>query len=78
MADDDIDHRRTDEVVCPHCGHICSESWEFGDDDTHECPICDKPFGITRNHTVTYTTHKIEESDEDEDEAADEAEETDD
>ena len=51
------DTRQTDEIVCPYCGYIHSDSWEYEDGDV-TCCDCDLLFTVERNTEVTYTTTK--------------------
>lgn len=53
--DGDTDY--TDEIVCPHCGYECSDSWEM-EEGRHECGDCCRPFMVTRNVSVHYSTEK--------------------
>lgn len=53
--DGDVDY--TDEIVCPHCGYEHSDSWEMREGE-HECSDCCRPFDVTRNVEVTYSTTK--------------------
>jgi len=55
-----IDHEYTPEIVCPYCGHEQSDSWEFSDDGTHECSMCDNEFNYERIVTIQYSTSKKE------------------
>ncbi len=55
-----IDTEHRDEVVCPHCGHEYSCSWEFADSGDEKCEKCSKPFEFSRNTTITYSTKKVE------------------
>lgn len=59
-----IDHCSTDEVVCPWCGHVYQDSWEFfrrGETEGKaRCEQCNKPFFIWQEMQVTYTTAKKE------------------
>jgi len=54
----------TREIVCPHCGHEFSDSWEYGrnDDDigTIECVSCEKAFNARRIVTIEYCTEVLE------------------
>jgi uncharacterized Zn-finger protein len=65
-ADDPADHEYTDEPVCPYCGELYEDAWEIdcgmSDDQEVEvdCPGCEKPFLVTRDITVRYTTKKKE------------------
>jgi len=56
-----IDHKSTDEIVCPYCGIKFSDSWEYHDSDGEviSCQVCDKQFNLTIDHSVDYTTSKI-------------------
>lgn len=69
----EIDHERTDNAVCPYCGHEDYDSWELGyrnrggetgDDETGnvECGKCDKTYIWIRHVSVDYSTKKIEDS----------------
>lgn len=49
----------TDEIVCPHCGYVHGDSWEYEEGET-TCCDCDNHFTIDRNVEVTYTTRKSE------------------
>lgn len=58
----DVETRRTDEIVCPHCGREQSDSWEWADsDDDAECGHCGGRFHYERNITVTYSSGMTEE-----------------
>lgn len=58
----EINHEYTDEVVCPYCGDVKSESYEFfGDHDEDSgltCDVCGKEFTATRHVSVMYSTVK--------------------
>lgn len=58
----EINHEYTDEIVCPFCGYIFSDSWEYESDCEDigllECRECEKSFYATRNITVDYSTEK--------------------
>ena len=49
-----------DEITCPWCGHVETDSWEFeGEyDDEYECEHCGKPFVLERIIDVTYTSKR--------------------
>lgn len=56
-----IEHRYTSEIVCPHCGHEHSDSWEMGrerDDESFEteCAECEQKMTVERHYDVTYNT----------------------
>jgi len=55
----DIDHKYTDEVVCPWCGNNFTDSLEFSDEGEIECD-CGKSFDYTRNYTIDYSTTRAE------------------
>lgn len=51
----------TSEVVCPHCGHEHSDSWEIGHHSDSssvemECHECEKKFSFERETDVTYNS----------------------
>jgi Zn ribbon nucleic-acid-binding protein len=46
------------EVVCPWCGHIHRDSWDFGDADLVECVACGRPVAVEREVVVYYTARK--------------------
>lgn len=50
----------TNEIVCPHCGYIWSDSREFdeGGDGELDCENCKNEFFYSVNFTVRYTTKK--------------------
>lgn len=57
-----IEHKYTDEVVCPWCGYKQSESYELFEshyDETTdtECHECAKPFMAEKIVTVEYSTY---------------------
>ena len=48
-----------DEITCPHCGHVFSDSWDFSDqDDAFECYECGKLFSFRRVTSVHYEMGK--------------------
>lgn len=55
----DIDHKHTDEIVCPWCGQEESDSWEYDENGTIDCE-CGNKFYYERIIDVTYSTEKIE------------------
>ena len=57
----EINHTCTDEITCPYCGHVESDSWEYTEDEGDaECGTCGKEFHYCRNITIDYSTDKIE------------------
>jgi hypothetical protein len=61
---DEIDHDYTDDIVCPWCGkhyQDCGDWFDGGRESaSHDCDECGKPFSVTREFSVTYTTEKEE------------------
>lgn len=49
--------------VCPHCGHVHQNAWEWpfdiGEELEHECGRCGEPFVCERQVEVTYSTRKV-------------------
>ena len=54
------DHEYTDNIVCPYCGAIDEDSWEYEDDSGEmECGDCGKEFFWSRTIVnVQYSTKK--------------------
>lgn len=55
------DHEYTNEVVCPHCGHIHTESYEFfsGPEECADgcsCGMCGKEFNAVCHVSIKYST----------------------
>lgn len=63
---DEIDHECTHDIVCPHCGHIDRDSWEWNDgaegDGEHDCGECSVTFYVSRHVSVSYSTSKLKDS----------------
>ena len=59
VAGFDGDTDFTEEIICPHCGHRPSDSWEMSDGE-HECGDCERRFEVSRCVEVTYSTTKIQ------------------
>ena len=55
---DELDTWRTDEIVCPYCGYVFDESYEYIGDELVECPDCMKKFELESEEIVEYTTTK--------------------
>lgn len=49
-----------DEITCPWCGYVETDSWEFDDeyDDEYECLNCGKPFILEKLVEITYTSKR--------------------
>ena len=57
----EIEHKYTDEIVCPFCGYEHGDSWERRDDEgIIECDGCKKPFLFSRDVSVSYSTEQIQ------------------
>ena len=59
----EIDTSRKDDIICPHCGHTYTESWEVADynnEGEQDCAECGKKFYWVEHRVVTYTTEKLE------------------
>lgn len=46
-----------DEIVCPYCGNVASESYEYRESDgEYECGECEKVSVLSVHVSVTYST----------------------
>lgn len=55
-----IDHKFTEEIVCPWCGNVYYYSYEFKDDYGEiECDDCGRSFRYDRIISVEYSTHRV-------------------
>lgn len=55
-------HILTDDVVCPYCGYVHTDSYEYfvdmeGDEDI-ECSDCGEEFRASRVVTIKYSSKK--------------------
>lgn len=54
---------RTEEPVCPHCGHIIKDAWDIQFrnqlSEQYQCGACEERFDIRQNVSITYTTSKV-------------------
>lgn len=57
----EIDHKYTEEIVCPYCGRVFTDSWECADEDINLDCACGKKFEMQRNLVVTYSTARKQE-----------------
>lgn len=49
-----------DEITCPYCGYVHSDSYEYSDsDDNHKCGQCGGIFSYERNVEVTYSSTPV-------------------
>ena len=69
----EFDTNCTDEITCPYCGHVFSDSWEYNDQNSteQECHSCGKTFFLEVDFKVTYTTDKMEKEEDDNEEGED-------
>lgn len=58
-----IDGKRvSDDIVCPYCGSIAAESWDYSDgSDNVYCEECGATYGYEREVSVTYSSYKVKE-----------------
>lgn len=51
-----------DGLICPYCGGIDEDAWEYGsmDDKEIECCDCGKTYLATTEYSATYYTSKTE------------------
>lgn len=55
----EINHKYTDEIVCPWCGYEERDSWDYpNSDDDIKCPECGKVFSMERQTEVLYNTER--------------------
>lgn len=58
----EIDCDRTNEIVCPYCGHKHTDSLEMTDgeeDTTSYCYSCNKEFEVSSHVSVNFSTRKM-------------------
>ena len=53
---DELDYHRTNEIVCPYCGNIQSDSWELSQSGDVECDACEKQFYVEIETEIKYTS----------------------
>lgn len=52
-----IEHVKTPDLVCPGCGHVITNPWDFeGDDGIVYCTGCGATYDYVREVEITYTT----------------------
>ena len=59
------DSKYEKEIVCPYCGYIHTDSWEWNDhgfdkDIEAECDNCEKEFTFIIECEITYSSYKKE------------------
>jgi len=56
---------RKDDIICPACGHVFYDSWEYNDQLENEeeyeieCTSCDEKFLVTMIREIHYTSKRI-------------------
>lgn len=67
-----IEHEFTSFPVCPHCGSVDPDAWEYEaeaiNDEVVEvsCGVCGKDMRCVPHVTVLWTTSKVQEDDDNE------------
>jgi transposase len=57
--DKKLEYKYTDNVVCPYCGYVHEDSWEYGQDGGNmECSECGKTFDWECHIQVSYSTSR--------------------
>lgn len=51
---------RDNEIMCPYCGDVNEDSWEYSKHHTYTCPNCDEESDLEVEYTANYTTTKRE------------------
>lgn len=54
---DELDTVQTDAVVCPFCGEVLCDCWEYEGEELVVCD-CGKTFRLEVDYSVTYSTYK--------------------
>lgn len=54
----DTDTEYTSEPICPNCGSVQSDAWEWGDEECGEveCGTCDVEMNYTKHISISYST----------------------
>ena len=66
MSEKEIDHDGTDDPVCPYCGYVMIDAWEWFSKNQEEAEMecgngaCEKLFTACREFSVSYTMFKKE------------------
>ena len=49
-----------DNIICPYCKHVFSDSWEYSDNDgdTITCVSCDQEFILHLDFSISFATQK--------------------
>lgn len=56
--EDELDTSYCEFATCPWCGYKELNSWEL-EDDEYDCNSCGKPFEVSRDIDVHYSTAKV-------------------
>jgi uncharacterized Zn finger protein len=59
MLSKKINHEKSGDVVCPWCGFVYDDSFEFFDDFEDFCIQCGQKFKGHREVIVEYSTEKV-------------------
>jgi DNA-directed RNA polymerase subunit RPC12/RpoP len=64
MNNKNFDTAATDRIICPHCGGTFEhDNIQFvdlnGKPEEYDCEHCDKPFEVTVDISISYTTRKL-------------------
>lgn len=51
---------RDNNIMCPYCGNVNEDSWEYNDCDKYTCGNCDRTSELSVEYTTHYTTKKKE------------------
>lgn len=49
----------TDEITCPLCGHVHSDSWEWSPSGPVDCHFCDQEFDYEKDISISYSSSII-------------------
>lgn len=53
---DEINTDYTEDIICPFCGYVFTDSWELDDEAEVDCPECDATFDLEVGITTWYTS----------------------
>ncbi len=59
LSDEETEVRDTYDIVCPWCGHIHRNAWDFPDEGEHDCDSCEKMFEFEAAVTRKFTTTRV-------------------
>ncbi|SRR3972149_1020349 len=57
-----MEHKHTNQIICPYCGHEDDESWNLEEEGETQktCESCEKEFNVEKEVSITYSTSRIE------------------